>query len=125
MDDEVDGVPAIKVNRAEGPSAILHRYEIVKNGLVRRRFVDRRPFVDGEVTLIDVLLNEDEAGRYLGSVRGFKAREPDPAGLGHATDSRDVSVDVSVILAISRDLRVGPHARRPVRLATLNGSRIP
>ena len=112
------------MKRAEGPSAILHRYEIVGNVLVRRRFADRRPFVDGEVTLIDVLLNEDEAGRYLGSVRGFKAREPDPARLGQAIDSRDVPVDVNVILAISRDLRVGPRARQPARLATLNGSRV-
>ena len=125
MSNSIHGdAPGVEVDRADGPRAVLHRYEVVADVLVRRRFTDRRPFIDGEVTLIDVLLNEDEAGRYLGVVRGFTVRERDLARLGHAAASRDVTVDLDLVLAIGRDLRVGPHARPPLRLATLDGQRV-
>lgn len=116
-------VPGVEVDTG-GPRAIFHRYEIVGGGLVRRRLTDRRPFIDGDVSLVDVLLYEDRTGRYIGVVRGFTARERDLARFGQAIDSREFTVEPDIVLAVGRDLGVGPHREPRLRLVASNGEQV-
>ena len=133
----------VAVGPVEGTRSVLHRYEIVGEVLVRRRIADRRPFSDGEVRLIDVLINEDEAGRSINVVRGIVVSERDLARLGPSEAQtggpsdgrpawREFAVGADILLAIGEDLRVGPsgvpgegHTPRPaLRLATRDGRRV-
>ncbi|RYC33589.1 hypothetical protein D3273_03765 [Lichenibacterium minor] len=119
--------PGVAVGPVDGTRAVLHRYEVVGDALVRRRIADRRPFVDGEVRLIDVLINEDEAGRSINMVRGILVNERDlarrdpPAG---PTAWREFAVGADMLLAIGEDLRIGPRGRPALRLATRDGLRV-
>ena len=115
--------PGVEVDTG-GPRAVFHRYEIVGDGLVRRRLTDRRPFGDGDVSLVDVLLYEDRTGRYIGMVRGFTARERDLARVGQAADSREFAVGPDIVLAIGRDLGVGPRPEPRLRLVAMNGEHV-
>ena len=119
--------PGVAVGPVAGTRAVLHRYEIVGDVLVRRRIADRRPFVDGEVRLVDVLINEDEAGRSINMVRGILVNERDLARRDAAAVPaawREFAVGADLLLAIGEDLRVGPHERPALRLATLDGRRV-
>lgn len=115
--------PGVEVDIG-GPRAVFHRYEIVGDGLVRRRLTDRRPFIDGDVSLVDILLYEDRTGRYIGMVRGFTVRERDLARLGQMADSREFTVEPGIVLAIGRDLEVGPYLERRLRLVVSDGKRV-
>jgi hypothetical protein len=118
--------PGVAVGPIDGTRAVLHRYEIVGDVLVRRRIADRRPFVDGEVRLIDVLINEDEAGRSINMVRGILVNERDLArdGAPGPTAWREFPVGADLLLAIGQDLRVGPRERPVLRLVTVDGQRV-
>lgn len=117
----------VAVGPVDGTRSVLHRYEIVGDVLVRRRIADRRPFADGEVRLIDVLINEDAAGRSINVVRGIVVSERDLARLGPDGGPlawREFAVGADLLLAIGEDLRVGPRERPTLRLATLDGRRL-
>ncbi|MGI4730596.1 MAG: hypothetical protein ACRYFW_02465 [Janthinobacterium lividum] len=119
--------PGVAVGPVDGTRAVLHRYEIVGDVLVRRRIADRRPFVDGDVRLIDVLINEDDAGRSINMVRGILVNERDLArqdSAGGPTAWREFTVGADLLLAIGADLRIGPRERPALRLATVDGRRI-
>ena len=119
--------PGVAVGPVDGSRAVLHRYEIVGDVLVRRRIADRRPFVDGQVRLIDVLINEDEAGRSINMVRGILVSERDLARQDASPGStawREFPVGAELLLAIGADLRVGPRERPVLRLVTLDGRRV-
>ena len=119
--------PGVAVGPVDGTRAVLHRYEIVGDVLVRRRIADRRPLVDGEVRLVDVLINEDEAGRSINMVRGILVNERDFARRDAAagpTVWREFPVGADLLLAIGSDLGVGPRARPAPRLATLDGRHV-
>ena len=119
--------PGVAVGPVDGTRAVLHRYEIVGEVLVRRRIADRRPFVDGDVRLIDVLINEDQAGRSINMVRGILVNERDLArrdALPGPADWREFPVGADLLLAIGEDLGIGPFERPPLRLATLDGRRV-
>ena len=119
--------PGVAVGPVDGTRAVLHRYEIVGDVLVRRRIADRRPFVDGEVRLIDVLINEDAAGRSINMVRGILVNERDLARRDAAAGPaawREFPVGADLLLAIGDDLRIGPRERPSLRLATSDGRRL-
>ena len=115
--------PGIAVGPVEGTRAVLYRYEIVGDVLVRRRIADRRPFADGEVRLVDVLINEDAAGRSINMMRGIVVSERDLAR-GDPSAWREFAVGADLLLAIGEDLGVGPRERPALRLATLDGRRL-
>ncbi len=118
--------PGVAVGPVDGTRAVLHRYEIVGDVLVRRRIADRRPFVDGEVRLVDVLINEDAAGRSINMVRGILVNERDLARRDAAGPAawREFTVGADLLLAIGADLRIGPREPPSLRLATLDGRRL-
>lgn len=116
--------PGIVVASAGGSRTFLHRYEVIVDDLVRRPVAEQRPLVDDEVRLVDVLVSEDEIGRYVGAVRGVIVHERDLARLASATDLipwREFEVGIDLMLNIGQDLGVGPHQRPALRLATSNG----
>lgn len=123
---QIDGVVPDTVSAPmRGTTAFFYRYELVDGRPVRRRVGERRRDLAVETRLVDVLLNEDEAGRYLNVVRGIVVSERDladiDAGAG-VTAWREFDVSLDLMLAIGRDLGVGPH--RPLRLVAVDGKRV-
>ena len=119
--------PGLMTTPTIGINTFLHRYELIEGSLVRRKISEGRPHTESVVYVIDVLLNEDETGRYLNGVRGYIIPERDQSQDDPVADlyrARTFDVSLDLLLAIGRDLGVGPHPRQPPRLVTLNGRRV-
>ena len=108
------------VSPASGTTATLYRFELARGALVRERPGDVRPRPHGKRYLIDVLLNEDEDGRYLHSVRGFVV----PRQGGAVDERRPFEVGIDIVLAIGEALSVGPRLQSTPRPVTLDGQAI-
>jgi hypothetical protein len=108
-----------------GATAYFYRYELGETSLVRRKVSDTRPHENAEARLVDVLVNEDASGRHIGVMRGILVPERDLARMAAvAPNWREFEVGLDVRLAICRDLGVGPFARKPLRLVTVDGRRL-
>ena len=116
----IGDAPGFTVEPASGINATLYRFELVRGALVRERPGDVRPHPDRKRYLIDVLLNEDEIGRYLHSARGFVV----PRQGAVAGERRAFDVSADLMLAIGQTLSVGPLLRSPPRLATMDGQHV-
>lgn len=114
--------PGFATTPASGINATLYRFELVGGALVRERPGDVQPHADRKRYLIDVLLNEDEIGRYLFGVRGFVVPRQNKDST--SKERRPFEVSTSLMLAIGKSLSVGPHLRTGPRLATLDGRHV-
>lgn len=119
--------PGFATSPASGITATLYRFELVGGALVRSRPGDASPCSEADRYLIDVLLNEDETGRYLNGVRGFVVPRRGRVCTDPAQDlqrRRTFKVGVDIMLAIGKSLSVGSQMRPVPRLATLDGRRV-
>ena len=119
--------PGVTTSPTNGTDTTLYRFELVGGVLVRESPGDVQPCAEADRYLIDVLLNEDETGRSLNGVRGFivpkwDRERPDPAQ--DLQRRRTFKVGIDIMLAIGKDLAVGPRLRAPPRLVTLDGRRV-
>lgn len=119
--------PGAVADPVHGTTAFFYRYELVGDSLVRRSVGEKRIHLAQEVRLVDVLVNEDDTGRYLNVVRGIALSERDLARVGSAAGIpawREFEVGRDVLLAIGRDLGLGIRGRRPPRLVAVDGKRL-
>ena len=116
----------MSLNQTSGIKTYSHQYELIGGSVLSRRSAKVRLPVDKETYIIEVTVNEDEFGSYLNSVRGLIVSGTQGTG-GLSADpslSRPFTIGIGLMLAIGKDLGVGPRLRSPLRVVTLDGRHI-